>query len=270
MFADGGTIVVAGGAGVVGSLVVKTLRERGANAVVWDRSGHHSTGHSVVDLTDPTAVRSAILSLLAQHPAPYCFIMAHGVHEFNTLVDLAQSDGGAKVVAGNFTSVVNIVTTVVDLNVPPSRFLLLGSIAARTPIAFSAIYSASKAAAEVFLEAAGYELYLLGHSWCIVDVGGINTGFNEVGHADGIGSSPVHEAFSRVAKRIHSKYGMPPGLVARRITNVVTKPRLRHHYTIGSKAKIASGVSRLAGMPGRRWLVSIALLRNVGGSGRKR
>ncbi len=264
-----GTTVVAGGAGVVGSLVVETLRDRGINTVVWDRSGTPAAEHAVVDLTDPAAVRAAILSLLAQQPAPYSFVMAQGVHEFNTLADLAQSDGGAAVVAGNFTSIVNIVTTAAELNVPPSRFVLLGSIAARTPIAFSAIYSASKAAAEVFLEAAGYELDLLGHSWCIVDVGGINTGFNEVGHAAGIGSAPVHEVFSRVAKRIHSSYGMPPGLVAQRITDVATKPRVRHHYTIGSKARVASGVSRLAGMPGRRLLVSMALLRNVGGGSRR-
>lgn len=259
-----GTIVVTGGAGVVGSRTVQVLRSRGENVVAWDRSVALTGSHQIVDLSNSSIVASAIGRLAAEQPAPYCFVMTHGSHELGTLSDLSEMADSTEMVDSNFSTVVNIVSSAVACNFPPTRFILLGSIAARTPIAFSAMYSASKSAASTFLEAAGYELSLWGHTWCIVDVGGIDTGFNESGHAEGRGPLPVRDAFARVAKRVHSKHGVTPDLVAQRLAALSVARRVRRQHAIGGKARLAGAVSRLGGMRGRHLLVSAALLRRSG------
>ena len=265
----GGTVVVTGGVGVIGSGVAANLRGQGVTVVVWDRVTEQTSDDSKVDLSDAASVQDAMAALFKHHRAPYSFVMAHGVHELSTLNDLTCGDFGEAVMNGNFMSVVNVVASAVALDAPPSRFVLLGSIAARTPIAFSPIYSASKSAAEVFLEAAGYELEMLGHSWSIINVGGVNSGFNEEGLSAGVGTLPVSDAFNRVAKRIHSQYGVSPKVVSGKLADCAIATKTRSRYTIGLKANIADAVGRVGGLWGRRLLVGAALLRSGDASRRR-
>ena len=72
-FWKGKRVIVTGGAGFLGSHVVKTLRGRGATDIVVPRIEDY-------DLTDPQAIRRLLDATLAGVPAPQVIILHLAAH----------------------------------------------------------------------------------------------------------------------------------------------------------------------------------------------
>jgi NAD(P)-dependent dehydrogenase (short-subunit alcohol dehydrogenase family) len=60
-------VLVVGGAGYIGSVITKRLREEGATAVVASRRGLDDSHSVVMDARDPESIRSAVDEVVAKH-----------------------------------------------------------------------------------------------------------------------------------------------------------------------------------------------------------
>jgi short-subunit dehydrogenase len=114
--------------------------------------------------------------------------------------------------------------------------LVIGSLAGRTGIPFSAYYSASKFALEGYIESLRLELAHLGIRIAMIDPGSVRTGFESTlalfpgGSEDGYAKD-----YSKVLRTIvdREREGINPVVIARLVHRLMGRKKLRTRYYVG-------------------------------------
>ena len=91
---DRGAVVVAGGAGALGSAIAEELLRRGRNVLVVDKVAPQDPAmpHVIADVTDRDAVQEELCARLGAMPAPEALIYAAGFIRHAGFLDLTPED----------------------------------------------------------------------------------------------------------------------------------------------------------------------------------
>ncbi|WP_413450297.1 SDR family oxidoreductase [Georgenia phoenicis] len=249
----GKVFVVTGGGNGIGRAVVLDLLARGAGVAAVDVSdaalaqtvalagntGPRLTTH-VVDLADRAAVEALPQAVLTAHGQVDGVLNVAGIIQpFVPVKDLSYEDI-EKVMAVNFSGVVNMCKTFVPylLQRPAASLLNVGSMGGLSPVPGQSVYGASKAAVKLFTEGLYAELLGTPVAVTIVFPGAIAT---NISANSGVGGARDASEADGAMKTTTAQDA------ARQIIAAVEKGAYR--ATVGSDARMIDLLSRL--MPRR-------------------
>ena len=246
-------VLIVGGAKGVGEATVQLLAAEGRDLIVVDRDqaalqqlGERVSRH-VLDITDRAAVKRLFGQLQAEGASLRSLVICAGVHSTYP-VEYIPDEVIDQVIEVNFAAHVRLVREALPLIEDGGSIIAVSSIAATVGIPMSSMYSASKAALELFYESLATEISYRKIRPVIVQAGNVNTGFNETGNLyEATGNKPVDEGYRRVVSRMESSKGMPAMAVAKVIRKAVDSPKPRLCYIVGANALKAFWARRLLG-----------------------
>ena len=177
-------------------------------------------------------------------------VLTAGVHSTHPVEGYPDKEID-RVVSVNFSDHVKAVRDMLPYMAPGGRVIGVSSIGAVIGLPFSSLYSASKAAMEIFYEALSLELRPSHRFAVLIQPGNVNTGFNETGNLyEGPG-----EGYRSFVRGIHSSLGMRPEKVATVICQALRVPRPKICYVVGANAWKAHLARRLLGRAGALFLL---------------
>ena len=144
---DRGAVVVAGGAGALGSAIAKELLRRGRNVLVVDMVAPQDPAmpHVIADVTDRDAVQEELCARLGAMPAPEALIYAAGFIRHAGFLDLTPEDVTGHINV-NLIGAVNVSQVVArQMLEAGGKILLLSSVHGSIGMPGRAAYSISKA-----------------------------------------------------------------------------------------------------------------------------
>jgi len=268
MALSGKRILVLGGARGIGRALCEQLLAEGAElhvldndgaALDWAQAAGRAEAHEL-DMSDRAAV------------AALCGSYAEAGTRFDGVVVAAAIHGGCPAVAMedhfiarlldiNLGAHMGFVRDILPLMVDGGRLVGISSNCAEIGIPMESAYAATKAGLERYYEALVIELADRGIRPMVVQVGNVNTGFNETGNVyEGKGDGFTDSAYAKVIAQIDSSNGMPPAEVAAAIVKLFTAKNPPFRSLVGINAKKTFWARRLAGTE-----ISLKLLSGVFG-----
>lgn len=249
-------VLVFGGARGIGRAVCEILLERGARVAVLDRDAGAldwvadragATG-AVLDITDRAAVHGFFAERLREGTAYDAAVIAAAVHGACPAVAM-QEAFVARMLDVNLGAHMLLVRDLVPCLARGGRLVGISSNAAQIGIPMESAYAASKAGLERFYEALDLELADRAIRPVIVQVGNVNTGFNETGneYEPGAGDAYTDAVWRQVLEKIDSRHGMPPQAVAAAIVALLETSRPPLRALVGANAKKTYWATRLLG-----------------------
>jgi NAD(P)-dependent dehydrogenase (short-subunit alcohol dehydrogenase family) len=262
-------VLVLGGAHGIGRALCEQLLAAGAAVDVLDCNGPAldwvaAAGDKAVareiDMTDRAAV------------AAVCKTYAEANTRFDGVVIAAAIHGGcpaqamtdafiARLLDVNLGAHMGFVRDILPCMADGGRLIGLSSNCAEVGIPMESAYAATKAGLERYYEALVLELADRRIRPMVVQVGNVNTGFNETGNDyTPNGDSFTDSAYRKVMGKIDSANGIPPAEVATAIVGLLTAKKPPFRSLVGMNAKKTFWARRLAGTE-----ISLKLVGNVFG-----
>jgi NAD(P)-dependent dehydrogenase (short-subunit alcohol dehydrogenase family) len=251
-----GRVLILGGGHGIGRALAEALFAVGAEVHVLDRdkdrlNGVAEAGARIhahqIDMTDRAAVRA------------YCDAEAAAGGRFNAVVIAAAIHGGCPAAAMsdefiatlldvNLGAHMGFVRDILPLMADEALLVGISSNCAEIGIPMESVYAATKAGLERYYEALVIELADRRIRPMVVQVGNVNTGFNETGNAYApAGDGFTDRAYRTVIGKIDSRNGLPPEKVALAIRRQMLKPRPPFRVIVGTNALKTYWARRLAG-----------------------
>lgn len=241
--------LIIGGASGVGLCLVKLLKSNGhTNITVWDRKKLHFKKiiSNIVDVSKENSVKKEISKIIKSKKKYDSVILCHAVHHTMPLLN-TDVDKFKKIFEINFFSNFYIIKNCLEIINQSCKLITLSSIAASTPIPYSSSYSASKAALEAMLFSLKNEKNDKNFFPIIVQIGNINTGFNETGNEYKDKESKNYSAYRKIVKKINSKNGIDPNNVAKILYQISNSKNPKLKYIVGKNAFMANLANRIFG-----------------------
>ncbi|NBB81887.1 MAG: SDR family NAD(P)-dependent oxidoreductase [Alphaproteobacteria bacterium] len=242
-------ILVLGGARGIGKALCDRLRAAGADLEVLDREAGPGEAEAVriLDMTDRAAVRA------------FCDEAAAAGRRFDAVVITAAIHGGcpaaamsdafiARLLHVNLGAHMGFVRDVLPLVTDGGRIVGISSNCAEIGIPMESAYAATKAGLERFYEALALETADRRLRPLVVQVGNVNTGFNETGNDyQPSGEDFTDTAYRQVIARIDSRHGLPPDRVAAALVDLLARRNPPFRTLVGMNARKTFWARRLAG-----------------------
>lgn len=245
-------IVVMGGAKGIGKALCETLAAGGAELHILDIEdefpvlGPKVIGHKI-DMTDRSAVARFFQDCASNNIAFDAAVIAAAVHGGCPAEKMPDSFID-QVIDVNLSSHMAFVRELIPQMRPSGRIVAISSNCAEVGIPMEAAYAATKAGLERFYEALAIETSDRKLKPIVVQVGNVNTGFNETGNVYSPTSTGfTDDAYRKVISKIDSSNGMPPAVVARDISRLLTMAKPPFRELIGMNAKKTYWARRLLG-----------------------
>ena len=246
---SGRRILVLGGARGIGRALCAQLHAAGATPEVLDRAADPGAADSVriLDMTDRAAVRA------------FCAEAAAAGRRFDAVVITAAIHGGcpaaamsdafiARLLDVNLGAHMGFVRDILPLVADGGRIVGISSNCAEIGIPMESAYAATKAGLERFYEALALETADRRLRPLVVQVGNVNTGFNETGNEyEPAGAGFTDTAYRQVIARIDSRHGLPPERVAAALVDLLARRNPPFRTLVGMNARKTFWARRLAG-----------------------
>ena len=249
-------ILVLGGARGIGRVLSEQLLADGAHVYVLDRDAEaldwaRAAGDRAVAAVLDMADRPAMAALCAGYAAD-------GIR-FDGVVVAAAIHGGCPAVAMedafidrlldiNLGAHMAFVRDILPCLSDGGRLIGISSNCAEIGIPMESAYAATKAGLERYYEALVIELADRKIRPMVVQVGNVNTGFNETGNVYApSGEGFTDSAYAKVIDKIDSANGMPPADVASAIRGLLNAKNPPFRSLVGVNAKKTFWARRLAG-----------------------
>lgn len=249
-------VLVLGGASGIGRALCERLIAAESDLHILDRDAAKlgwadATGDRVstrlVDMSDRAAVRALCEGYRSEDT------------HFDAVVVAAAIHGGAPAAAMedafidrlldvNLGSHMSFVREILPSVVDGGRIIGISSNCAEVGIPMESAYAATKAGLERYYEALAIEIADRGIRPLVVQVGNVNTGFNETGN-DYVaqGDSYTDTAYRTVIEKIDSANGIPPAAVADALIGLLRARRPAFRSLVGMNAKKTYWARRLLG-----------------------
>ena len=255
-------VLIVGAAHGIGKYSLHLLAKAGFTPYVIDRDESavsHLTDAAesfAIDLQDRVAVHSLVKNFRLRGLRFHAVVITAGVHSTHP-IEFLPDEVIDNVIAVNFAAHAKFVRDIVPLVEAQGRIVGVSSIGATVGLPMSSVYSASKAALEVFYESLATEMRRSSIFAVIIQPGNVNTGFNETGNnfTSG-GDEETKQDYQNIIAKIDSSLGMSPNKVARAILKAVTVRSPRLCYVVGINALKAYLARRILGRH-----ITVALLR---------
>ncbi|MCV6595638.1 MAG: SDR family oxidoreductase [Mangrovicoccus sp.] len=269
MAVSGKRILVLGGARGIGRALCEQLLAQGAMvhvldsdgaALDWARAAGPKAQAQELDMTDRPAVAALCAAFKAENTRFDGVVVAAAIHGGCPAVAM-EDDFIARLLDINLGAHMGFVRDILPLLVDGGRLVGISSNCAEIGIPMESAYAATKAGLERYYEALVIELADRGIRPMVVQVGNVNTGFNETGNVyEGQGSGYTDSAYAKVIAQIDSANGMPPAQVAAAIAKLFSAKNPPFRSLVGINAKKTFWARRLAGTE-----ISLKLLSGVFG-----
>lgn len=199
-----------------------------------------------VDVTKSEEIKKISFNLKKKNYNFDVIFICYGAHHTKPSHDISNKEF-KKIFEINFFSTINLMQVLSDLINNNSKIFYISSIAACTPIPYSSTYSSSKAALEAYIlsKINEYDEKKIKH--IIIQPGNINTGFNETGNDYKKKNNFDYKYYSKIVKKINSKFGMDPKIVAEKIIKISNYKNPKNKYIIGKNAFLANIAKRILG-----------------------
>jgi len=234
--------LIIGGSSGIGLSLYQIIKNR-ENVIVWDKLKKNEDTYKI-DVTIEKSIKQGLLLLRSKKFYLDNIFICHGIHQTKPLKRINYKEI-KNIFENNFFSHYLIIKSLLKITNKNAKIFGISSIAACTPIPYSSTYSASKAA----LEAMYFSFKNEKEDICpiIIQPGNVNTGFNETGNLYKNYSSKDFEDYKKIIKKIHSKYGISPDYVAKKIFKVSQNKEPKFKYIIGKNAILANIAKRILG-----------------------
>ncbi len=257
---DSKIVLIVGGAGGIGKRTAELLWERDDHLIVADRDqkrlDQFKTQHDhadkklsclLFDLTVPASRQELISWIREKFGVLDVLVVTAAVHS-TFPVEFMTDETIDRVLNVNLNSHMKLVRDCLPLIRDGGRIVGVSSIAAQIGIPMSSLYSASKAGLEMFYESLSVEVMHRRIKCIVIQIGNVNTGFNETGNDyQPVGDRSIDAGYSRVVRKIDSRYGMDPAIVAQTILSAMESRSPKFCYVVGANAKKAHWAKRLLG-----------------------
>ena len=174
--------LVIGGSSGLGKEIFDQLPNNKDNYVLDIKdTGNLKNNFNKVDVTKTTELTNCFNKFKEKKIKFDNVFISHGIHQTKPVLEITREEFD-EVFRVNFFSVFEIIKNVYEILNENSKIIAISSIAACTPIPFSATYSSSKSALEALFLSFKNEFNEKKIKPIIVQPGNINTGFNETGN----------------------------------------------------------------------------------------
>lgn len=248
-------VLVLGGGRGIGRALCETLLEGSARVAVLDRDadalgwaeGRAGATTAVLDMTDRAAVKAHFAQALRAGTVYDTAVIAAAIH--GGCPAAAMQDAFIdRLLDVNLGAHMAFVRELLPVLCDGGRVIGISSNAAQIGIPMESAYAATKAGLERYYEALALELADRRVRPVIVQVGNVNTGFNETGNDYAPAAGGYTDAtWAKVMEKIDSRHGMPPEEVARAIARLITAERPPLRALVGANAKKTYWATRLLG-----------------------
>jgi short-subunit dehydrogenase len=236
-------IVIVGGSGGVGKRLAGYFSEHGDDVFSLSRSNKKGfNNHIYCDVTDETSVKKAIDEVGTNYGRIDTLILCNGIGMGGDLEN-SPVDKIKYVFDVNYFGCVSCVQAALKYMPNNSRIAVIGSAAAFFALPYRSVYSASKAALNVFSAALDMELRKKGIRAVSICPGEIDNEF--VANRLWAESGENDDKLKSLKKRLKNKKRMDPDKAAEKIFSVINKKRVRPLYIIGFKYKFFYVLSKL-------------------------
>ena len=254
-----GSVLITGASSGIGLCTAQHLAARGFEVYGTSRKPAADADPKIrwvaMDVGDESSVRQAVAEVHASTPRLDALVCNAGFGIFGSIEEVSD-EATQRQFDTNVFGVLRTLRAVVPAmrEARAGRIVLVGSLAAHTPIPYQAHYSASKAAVGALALALHSELAAFGVHVSLVEPGDVDTPFNDAMDWSQGGESVYGESMRRCEDAIREMLPKAPGpeSVAKVIEAALcaTRPRLR--YSAGADAKLVPIARRL--LPD--WLMS--------------
>ncbi|MCB1194178.1 MAG: SDR family NAD(P)-dependent oxidoreductase [Leptospiraceae bacterium] len=180
----------------------------------------------------------------------YALVISAGKHSTSPVEYVLDNDID-QIIDVNLISHIKLVRDLLPYIRENGKIIGISSLAGCMGVPMSSIYSASKFGLEGFYETLWYDTKYRKIYPSIIQIGAVNTGFNETGNNFKSNTSEyLSKAYSQVISKIHSKNGISPYNVAKIIAKILKTRKPKFQYIIGLNAKKAYYARWLLG---RKW-----------------
>ena len=255
-------VLIVGAAHGIGRSSLNLLAKAGFTSYVIDRDEavvsllNDSSESFAVDIQNRVAVHSLLKNFRLKGLRFHAVVITAGIHSTYP-IEFLPDEVIDNVMTVNFAAHAKFVRDIIPFIETQGRIVGVSSIGATVGLPMSSVYSASKAALEVFYESLATEMRRSSIFAVIIQPGNVNTGFNETGNDfAGGGDEQTKQSYRNCIAKIDSSLGMSPDTVARVILKAVTVRSPRLCYIVGNNALKAYWARRILGRH-----VTIALLR---------
>lgn len=249
-------ILVLGGAHGIGRALCERLLSEGARVDVLDSDGTAldwvaAAGDRAMalelDMTDRPAVAAACAAYRSAGTRFDGVVIAAAIH--GGCPASAMSDAFiARLLDVNLGAHMGFVRDILPCLKDGGRLIGISSNCAEVGIPMESAYAATKAGLERYYEALVLELADRRIRPMVVQVGNVNTGFNETGNDYApAGASFTDDAYRKVIDKIDSRNGLPPADVAAAIARLITARKPPFRSLVGMNATKTFWARRLAG-----------------------
>ncbi len=261
---SGQRVLVLGGANGIGAALSRLLLTQGATVLVADRDAAAlaplaEAGALVtpLDMTDRAAVAAWAREIA---PPLDAVVVAAAIHGGCPAVAMADAFID-RLLDVNLGAHMAFVREILPRLRDGGRLIGISSNCAEIGIPMESAYAATKAGLERYYEALVIELADRAIRPMVVQVGNVNTGFNETGNVyTPAGAGYTDSAYATVIEKIDSRNGIPPDTVAAAIARLLTAKAPPFRSLVGMNAKKTFWARRLAGTE-----IALTLLRRTFG-----
>jgi NAD(P)-dependent dehydrogenase (short-subunit alcohol dehydrogenase family) len=241
-------VLLTGGSKGIGFATAASFAKKGCK--IYEISRHDVSNPGVIhitgDVTDQASVESAVKQVIDAEGRIDALVCNAGT-VLSGSIEFTEPENIKMLLDLNFFGTVNAVRAVLPYmrKARGGRIVCLSSMAAPFPIPFQAYYSVSKASIIAFASALANEVKQFGIGVCYIMPGDTKT--EPVRHKCHEGNDVYCGMIERsvaVMERDESN-GMPPAVVADKISAITLKKRVKPAYSIGFMSKIQLVLKRL-------------------------
>ena len=229
-------VLITGASSGIGAVTARVLAEKGFTVYGTYRSAPPKEAERLpytplyLDVSDESSIESALSAVIAKEGRLDVLVNNAGMGIAGP-IELTAPDEAALQMGTNYLGALAVTRHALPfLRRSGGKILCISSLAARIPIPFQALYSASKAALEITMQALAMECRGSGLSCCCLELGDTRTGFTA--HRKYVrGTQQPSDYETRFLSSIHKmerdeQNGMDPEKAARKIAALLQKKRM--------------------------------------------
>lgn len=254
---DRKVILVTGASSGVGAAIAGQLCQAGHKVYGTSRNpsdvlknGERRITYLAMDVTREASIQTAVEEIISQEGHIDVLVNNAGMGIAGPL-ELTSATEAALQMDTNFTGSVAVTRAVLPFMREKNggSILSISSLAAQVPIPYQSLYSASKAALEITMEALAMEVKPFHIRTCCVELGDTHTAFTQNRkYVEAVQEDKAYKDcfLSSVHKMEEDETkGMDPSLVGRCVEKLLERRHLPLHYCCGIGAKAVYGLRKL-------------------------
>ena len=229
-------VLITGASSGIGAQMARTLAKEGFAVYGTYRSAPPKDGKALpftplyLDVSDEASIDAAVCEILRREGRLDALVNNAGMGVAGP-IELTSAEEAALQMNTNYLGALAVTRRALPaLRKSGGKILCISSLAARIPIPFQALYSASKSALEITMQALAMECRGSGLSCCCLELGDTKTGFTAHRNYARAAKEPswYQERFLRsVQKMEHDEQtGMDPEKAAKKAARLLKKRKL--------------------------------------------